>query len=47
MPYDECELSEGMTYEVLPENEFMRQLPSYTNGTIRLHPYNEVIFKYD
>ena len=42
MPFDGCELSEGVSYEVLQENEFTRQILSFTNGFVKLHPYNQV-----
>ena len=42
MPYDDCELTEGVTYEVLPENEFTKQIPSFSQGFVRLQPYNQV-----
>ena len=42
MAFDDCELSKGVSYEVLQENEFTRQISSYTNGFVRLHPYNQV-----
>ena len=42
MPFDDCELSEGVSYEVLQENKFTRQISSYTNGFVRLHPNNQV-----
>ena len=43
MPFEDYKLTEGVTYEVLPENDFTKQIPSYTNGFIRLHPYNQVM----
>ena len=39
---DDCELSEGVSYEMLQENDFTRQISIYTNGFVRLHPYNQV-----
>ena len=39
---DDYELSEGVTYEVLQENDFTRQISIYPNGFVRLHPYNQV-----
>ena len=39
---DDCELSEGVSYEVLQENDFTKQISIYTNGFVRLHPYNQV-----
>ena len=41
MPYDDCELTEGVTYEVLPDTEFTKQIPSYSQGFVRLRPYNQ------
>ena len=35
-------LSEGVSYEVLKENEFTSQIPSYTNGFFRLHPFDHM-----
>ena len=45
--YDDCELSDGVSYEMLQENEFTRQIPSYTNGFVRLLPNNQVTEKWD
>ena len=42
MVLDDCELSEGVSYEMLQENDFTRQISIYTNGFVRLHPYNQV-----
>ena len=42
MSYDDCELTDGVTYEVLPENEFTKQIPSFSKGFVRLQPYNQV-----
>ena len=42
MSYDDCELTDGVTYEVLPENEFTKQVPSFSKGFVRLQPYNQV-----
>ena len=36
------ELSEGVTYEVLPESDFTRQTRSIKNGLVKLLPYNQV-----
>ena len=42
MSNDDCQLSDGVTYEALPENEFTRQIPSFSRGFVRLQPYNQV-----
>ena len=42
MSSDDCQLSDGVTYEALPENEFTRQIPSFSRGFVRLQPYNQV-----
>ena len=42
MSNGDCELSEGVTYEVLPENEFTKQIPSFLQGFVKLQPYNQV-----
>ena len=42
MSNDDCQLSDGVTFEALPENEFTRQIPSFSRGFVRLHPYNQV-----
>ena len=50
MSNDDCQLSDGVTYEALPENEFTRQIPSFSRGFVRLQPYNQVrkgSFTYD
>ena len=36
------ELSDGVTYEVLPESDFTRQTRSIKHGLVKLLPYNQV-----
>ena len=43
MAFEDCALSDGVSYEVLQENEFTRQISSYTNGFVRLHPNGQVV----
>ena len=42
MPYDDCELTRGVTFEELPETEFSRHVDSVKHGWVRLQPYNQV-----
>ena len=42
MPNDDCELTQGVTYEELPETEFSRHVDSVKHGWVRLQPYNQV-----
>ena len=42
---EDFELSEGVTYEVLPESDFTRQTRSIKHGLVKLHPYNQVFPK--
>ena len=42
MPYDDCELTQGVTFEELRETEFSQHVDSVKHGWVRLQPYNQV-----